>query len=355
MRLLIPFMIQIKKGLRSTIILVVFILLCSCSDKQLKVSSFCKSLEPVQRILADPEWNNWDMAPIYDESGRIHLFVGRWPHDGNWLVNAQIVHTVSDRPEGPYQMLDTVFQNDTVSYFNPQINKVGDLYVMVYAYKERSFPSINQKVGLATSASLDGPWKTSPYNPVLAPSYKPGSFDCLHASNPSFQMDKEGRFRIYYKTVSDQHKPHIRTISVALSDQIEGPYISHPGNPLISYEKYGLDVEDPYNFIYDGKYYMILEDRMDVASTYTDTPADPDTVRQGGWRPGLIYESDDGLSWREPKISNMTNAYYFHEEVKRFERPHILWKDGEPDYLYMSLGNLGTENGTGAVLKIDHW
>ena len=336
-------------------ILLIFMAVCSCSENQMKVSSFCESLEPVQRILEDPDWTNWDMAPIYDEEGRIHLYVGRWPRDGNWLKNAQIVHTVSDRPEGPYEVLDTVFINDTISYYNPQINKVGDLYVMVYAYKEQSFPNINQKVGLATSASLDGPWKPSPHNPILAPSYESGTFDCLHASNPSFHVDKEGKFRIYYKSVSDQPEPYLRTISLAISDQIEGPYEPHPDNPLISYEKYGLDVEDPYNFIYDGKYYMILEDRMDVASTYTGIPADPDTVRPGGWRPGLIYESDDGVNWDEPEIGYRTNAFYFDEPVRRFERPHILWKEGEPEYLFMSLAGGKYGLGTGAVLKINNW
>ena len=336
-------------------LLMIIPVLFSCTEKQMKVSSFCESLEPVHRILEDPEWTNWDMAPIYDESGKIHLYVGRWPKEGNWLVNAQIVHTVSDSPEGPYEVLDTIFQDDTISYYNPQINLVDGTYVMVYAYKERSFPRINQRVGLATSTSLDGPWKKSPYNPVLAPTYEPGSFDCLHASNPSFHVDKEGKFRIYYKTVSDQPDPYLRTISLAISDQIEGPYKPHSDNPLITYEQHGLDVEDPYNFIYNGKYYMILEDRMNVAGTYLDIKVDPDTVRLGGWRPGLIYESDDGVKWDEPEIGYQTNAFYFDEPVKRFERPHILWRDGKPEYLYMSLAGGQYGLGTGAVLKINNW
>lgn len=330
--------------------------LVSCSDKQLKVSDFCKSLEPVGRILDDPEWANWDMAPIYDESGKVHLFVGRWPSDGNWLVNAQIVHAVADNPEGPYVVLDTIFRDDTISFYNPQINQVDGSYVMVYAYKERSLHRMNQKIGLATSNSLDGPWKPSPYNPVLAPSGVPGSFDCMHASNPSFHKDMEGKFRIYYKTASDQpDDPHLRTISLAISDQIEGPYTPHENNPLITYVKHGLDVEDSYNFIYKGKYYMILEDRMDVASTYTDKPADPDTVRLGGWRPGLIYESADGVDWGDPEIAIQTNAFYFNEPVYRFERAHILWKDGKPDYLFMALARNERELGTGAVLNITNW
>ena len=124
---------------------------------------------------------------------------------------------------------------------------------------------------------------------------------------------------------------------------------------MISYVEDGLDVEDPYNFMYKGKYYMILEDRMDVASTYTDSPADPDTVPAGGWRPGLIYESEDGVNWEEPEIAMQTNAFYFDGPVIRFERAHILWKDGEPDYLFMALARNETELGTGAVLKINNW
>jgi hypothetical protein len=318
---------MIKPPYAKSSILWIFIFLTSlfaCSDKQMKVSSFCESLEPVHRILEDPEWASWDMAPIYDVSGKVHLFVGRWPSDGDWLVNAQIVHAVSDSPEGPFEVLDTIFRNDTISYFNPQINKVGDIYVMVYAYKERSFPRMNQKIGLATATS--------------------------------FHQDLDGKFRIYYKTVSDlPDDPHLRTISLAIAENIEGPYVPHPDNPLISYVEDGLDVEDPYNFMYKGKYYMILEDRMDVASTYTDSPADPDTVPAGGWRPGLIYESEDGVNWEDPEIGVQTNAYYFDEPVIRFERAHILWKDGEPDYLFMALARNETELGTGAVLKINNW
>ena len=178
----------------------------------------------------------------------------------------------------------------------------------------------------------------------------------MHASNPSFHKDKEGRFRIYYKTASDQpNDPYLRTISLAISDQIEGPYSPHADNPLITYVEDGLDVEDSYNFIYNGKYYMILEDRMNVASTYLDIPVDPDTVRLGGWRPGLIYESEDGVNWEEPEIAMQTNAFYFDEPVLRFERAHILWKDGEPEYLFMALARNENELGTGAVLKINNW
>lgn len=318
----------------------------------LKESGFSLSLKAGQRILEEPAWTNWDMAPMYDEKGLLHLFVGRWPHDGNWHENAQIVHYTAPCPEGPYTFVDTVFSDDTISYFNPQISGVDGRYIMVYSYKEKSMHNLNQQVGLATSGSLAGPWHPSPFNPVLAPSFEEGSANSLHASNPTFLKDPGGKYRIYYKSISDKPVPYLRSISLAVAEVPEGPYTNHPDNPVLSYVEHGLDIEDPYIFFYQGKYQLIVEDRMDVASVHRGDPVNPDTVRLGGWRPGLIYESEDGIHWGEPQIAYRTNSHYFKEEVNRFERPHILWKEEKPEYLFLSLarGKYGT--GTGVVLKI---
>ena len=82
---------QYFKHLGKIFILIIFIYMHACAEKQLKVSSFCESLTPVSRILEDPEWTSWDMAPIYDESGKIHLYVGRWPKDGDWPALTRII------------------------------------------------------------------------------------------------------------------------------------------------------------------------------------------------------------------------------------------------------------------------
>lgn len=333
-----------------------YLLFSSCSDHTLKESTFCKSLKPVGRILEDSEWTNWDMAPIYDEEGKVHLFIGRWQKNASWLKSAQIVHALADDPGGPYTILDTVFHCDTISFYNPQINKIGDTYVLVYAYKISSAPNLQQMVGLATSFSLYGPWKMSEYNPAIGPSFKPGSANCLHASNPTFFRDPSEKYRIYYKSISDvPDNPHLRTVSLAISENIEGPYINHPDNPLISYVEYGIDIEDPYAFFYKGIYYMILEDRRGVIDLLEGREIKLDEIKDGGWRPGLIYKSDDGISWGRPEIGYNTNAFYFDEPVKRFERPHILWKNGKPDYLFLALEDGKYGLGTGAVLKIDEW
>ena len=150
----------------------------------------------------------------------------------------------------------------------------------------------------------------------------------------------------------NKNNPGYRTISLAISDNIEGPYVNHSDNPLISYEDLRLDIEDPYAFYYKGTYYMIVEDRMGVKDALEGNQIPEKDIERGGNRPGLIYTSKDGISWDRPEIGYQTNSYYFDEELSRTERPHILWKDGKPEYLF--LANHGSKE-AGFYLKIDNW
>ena len=42
------------------------------------VSTFCKSIRPIGRILEHPDYNVWGCSPIYDDEGRVHVFYSRW-------------------------------------------------------------------------------------------------------------------------------------------------------------------------------------------------------------------------------------------------------------------------------------
>lgn len=321
-------------------------------DLTIKESTFVKSLVAGNYILpAEEGWWNWCMAPIYDEQGKLHVFMSTIPKSGIWNKDSKIVHFTADSPEGPYQFVDTTFSSPTATYHNPQISKVGDTYVLVYLWKKRSTPGLNQSVGIATTKSLDSAWTESPYNPIIKPTYEPGAANSIHASNPTFLVDEDGKFRIYYKSISDE-VPALRTISLAIADKIEGPYEDHPDNPIISYTDLGLDIEDPYAFYYKGTYYMILEDRMGVKEALEGNQIPENEIKKGGNRPGLIYESKDGINWERPQIGYQTNSYYFDEALTRTERPHILWKDGHPEYLF--LANHGS-NEAGFFLKINNW
>jgi sucrose-6-phosphate hydrolase SacC (GH32 family) len=123
---------------------------------------------------------------------------------------------------------------------------------------------------------------------------------------------------------------------LAVADRLEGPYRRHPENPLIDHRAEGKQVEDPYVFIENGAFKMIVRD-MGVIDD----------------RAGLIYESDDGIHWSEPKTAYERSTRYFGGEAQRFERPQILWKDDKPEYLFLSFMGGATGTSSGAVLKID--
>jgi hypothetical protein len=326
---------------------------CEAEGREVGVSSFCESLVPGKFILPAKEgWWNWGMAPIYDENGKLHIFNSCIPYMGKkgmgyWQSKSIINHYVADSVEGPYELLGTVFSSDEATYHNPQISKVGDTYVLVFLWKPAA-PGSLQSIGIATAKSLDGPWTESPLNPIIKPIE--GTPNAAHASNPTFLVDQDGKFRIYYKSMAEGSD--YREISLAVSDRIEGPYVNHSANPLISYRELGLDIEDPYAFFYNDTYYMIVEDRMAVKNALEGNPISENKIKRGGSRPGLFYASKDGIQWGRPEIGYLTDEQYFGRELSRSERPHILWKEGKPEYLF--LANHGS-NEAGYYLKVEGW
>lgn len=320
-------------------------------DQPVVESAFAKSLVPGNFILPPKDgWWNWGMAPIYDDQGRLHIFNSAIPFKGekgmgNWQSKSIINHYVADSIEGPYKLVGTPFTSDQRTYHNPQINKVGDTYVLVFLMKSTEKGS-KQSIGMATTKSIEGPWVENPNNPIVRPTA--GTPNADHASNPTFLVDRDGKFRIYYKSMSAKSK--FREISVAIADKLEGPYVDSPANPLISYKESERDIEDPYAFFYRDTYYMILEDRMDIAALLSGNPSD--NPKLGGNRPGLLYKSKDGIKWERPQLSYNTVEHYFGKELSRSERPHILWKDGKPEYLFLANHD---HSHAGFYLKIENW
>lgn len=319
-------------------------------------SAFSKSLKPIDFILPseEGEWT-WGMAPIYDEDGKLHIFNSIIQKKGSWIKNSRIVHWVADQPEGPYTMLGDVFVSEDASYHNPQISKVGDTYVMVFLYNfYKDENGSKQEVGIATASSLEGPWTENPLNPIIPASGKMYGANINHASNPTFVVTPEGKYRIYYKSMTDKYKGKgIREISFVESDSLDGPYVNYENNPVISYAETMQDIEDPYAFYYNGYYYMIVEDRRDIKAMLEGNLKPAEEIKSGGYRPGLIYKSKDGIDWGIPEVGYQTNEIYFGHKLARSERPHILWKDGKPDYLFLACHD--DDSTAGYFLKIDGW
>ncbi|CAA6676254.1 MULTISPECIES: glycoside hydrolase family protein [unclassified Lentimonas] len=328
----------------------------SLNATELEESSFSESLVPGPFILPSEahEWT-WCMAPIYDDAGKLHVFNSIIPDDGVWVRNSRIVHWTADQPEGPYTLVGDLFASDEIGYHNPQISKVGDTYVLVYLYNPyKDANGSMQEVGMATAKSPDGPWTENPNNPIIPASGQMYGANIVHASNPTFVVTPEGKYRIYYKSMTDKYgKKSFREMSFAESDQLDGPYVNYANNPVISYAEQELDIEDPYVFYYNDSYYMIVEDRRDVKAMLEGRQLPGDQIKSGGFRPGLIYKSEDGIDWGIPEVGYQTNEIYYGHELARSERPHILWKDGEPEYLFLACHD--KDSTAGYILKIDRW
>ena len=63
----------------------------------------------------------WDCSVI-KAGGKYHMFSSRWKKEygftGHWLFNSEIIHSVSDTPEGPYQFQNVVLPRRGRQYFD---------------------------------------------------------------------------------------------------------------------------------------------------------------------------------------------------------------------------------------------
>ncbi|WP_203558216.1 hypothetical protein [Bacteroides sp. 214] len=322
-----------------------------------RISAFSSKLQPMGRILETPDYYVWCCAPIYDEEGKVHVFYSRWLAKygmGGWISQCEIAHAVAETPEGPYTFVGTVLAPregffDATTCHNPHIQKVGDTYYLFYM--GNSDKSVHSKrIGLAKSASLYGPWERSE-QPVLEVG-ETGAWDDCCTTNPAFIAHPNGQAWLYYKSWnSAEYKNQSgairanRKYGLAIADEINGVYSRYEGNPVVDFSVHGdnKQVEDAYVYIEDGKFKMLMRDMG-----YFDHEV------------GLIFESEDGLHWSDPKIAWFGAEAYLKEppapkhlkRYGRFERPQLLMKEGKPAYLFNAMQGGAYGTASGFVFKI---
>lgn len=324
-----------------------------------RLSDFCKSLKPVGRILELDGYYVWCNTPIYGPDGRVHVFFSRWEDRhgmSGWIHKCEIAHAVADTPESPFEVVGTVLAPregawDGTTCHNPHIQLVDGKYCLFYMGNSNGSTN-TKRIGLATADSLDGPWQR-PDAPLLEAGPE-GAWDDHCTTNPAFIKGPDGKYWLYYKswnTAAYQSESGPirgnRKYGLAIADQLEGPYIKHPANPVIDFSARGNNeqLEDAYVWYENGKVKLIARD-MGFFDHFA----------------GLYFESPDGFTWPQPEIAFLGLEYYVDNlppkprhlsRYGRVERPQILMKDGKPDYLFTSAQGGKNMTASGFVFKIE--
>ncbi|MCP4645029.1 MAG: hypothetical protein GY851_31595 [bacterium] len=307
------------------------------------ISAIAKRLSWVGVAVEEPDYTIWGASPL-QAGGKTHLYVARWPEanvDPAWRKSSEIAHYVADTPEGPFRFSDVALAGtgretwDTFAPHNPEVRKVGDTYVLLYIgnddFQQPPHP-LNQRIGMATSASPYGPWqRVGEDGLILESSHDAGHWSFgSHVVNPAF-LEVDGQFYLYFKAKCQGHEGMVYGLAVA--DRLEGPY-TIADEPLTTK---GVVIEDACVFRWGGKVCLLT----------TDNHGSVTGIRGGG----ALWVSDDGLHFDpahtqaaydripayhpgyDPK--NVTKIYGTDPKL---ERPKILMIDGKPAYLYAPSG-----------------
>ena len=288
----------------------------------------------------------WGASVIKGNDGRYYMFASRWPHKlkfgPHWLTNSKVVTAVSDKPEGPYKFEKVALPPRGEKYWdgkmthNPDIKKYKDTYLLFYTgttypgkmptpeYQASdtsalvTYAHYHERIGLAISKSLLGPWERFD-KPIL--DVREGKWDSLIVSNASPVILADGKVMLFYKGVS---KLRHHAISVAIADNYLGPYKRISDKPF----DMGVDAEDPTIWYEDGKYHALM---LDTGEKYSNKE--------------IYYAtSDDLLHWKvdsNPVVitKNILWDDGKYRKMNSTERPKIFLENGKAAYVFLATGN----------------
>jgi len=313
---------------------------------KLSLDTFKQSLSPIGFVLLENDWHVWCSAPLRDGQGNVHLFVSRWPvkdtFDKGWHTTSEIAHYQAPSPSGPYRYVSTILKGSgesgswrAAAPHNPTALRLPDgRYAILFiansnGSREQGFPA-NQKIGLMTSASPEGPWKLEgrdglildvPQDPDV---WSHGSV--VGVNNPTLLPMPDGRFFLYYKAMKPG-KGQLRRMGLAIADQVEGPY-HFEKEPLTSND--GM-IEDGFAFGLDDQVCLLVTDCHGVGS--------------GG---GMIYHSKDGITFENKTVRAFEAIDHYLPRWKNpapgwapwaLQRPALLLgPDGTPTHLFAPCG-----------------
>ena len=219
----------------------------------------------------------WGGSVIRGEDGQYHIFASRWDErlgHGAWVLSSEVVHGVASGPMGPFRLKDTALHRrgaqhwDGMATHNPSIHwdpsrrEYALFYIgITYGFEaprpadgafdnrtryERAWNT--KRIGVATSSSLDGPWKRLDA-PVLQT--RPGHWDAGVTSNPAPYVHPDGTVTLFYKSIALGYPERNERaaqfhIGAAHAPTPTGPYTRLGEGPILQWTGKPLVAEDPY-------------------------------------------------------------------------------------------------------------
>lgn len=300
----------------------------------------------------------WDCS-VVKSGGKYHMFTSRWDKKlgfgWNWVFNSEIVHSVSDTPEGPYQFQNVVLPRRGREYFdgmnthNTCVKEYKGKYYLYYMgctyggeipqsldevsviYAEETWN--RKRIGLAVADDVNGEFVRRD-TPLLEPR-DCRYWDCTITTNPSVAILPDGKTYMIYK--SRRAYGHPLQLGIAVADSPDGEFRRLTDEPILQFEGTDYCIEDPF-FWYDEK-------RKKFCLIAKDDCKDVSTGITGEWGSGFYAESDDCIHFEiapNPKVYSRKIQWTGGRETVQgnLERPYLLFDEaGKPTHLFCASGN----------------
>ncbi|HAI10131.1 MAG TPA: glycosyl hydrolase family 43 [Phycisphaerales bacterium] len=300
----------------------------------------------------------WCGSAIRGDDGRYHLFASVWsqslPFWPCWVTNSRIVRASADQPQGPYVFEETVLPARDPSFWdgrmthNPSIHRASDgTYLLFYTGSTYDAPvptaedpgqwgdaraalaRANQRVGLATAPSINGPWQRRD-EAIIQP--RPGKWDGLMSTNPAPCVLPDDSILLVYKSTANQ--TDLLRLGVSKAEHYNADFKRLSDESILNFDQTNDHVEDPYVW-YDGNQFQLIMKDMEGGIC-------------GEQYGGIHACSPDGIHWR---LADLPMAY--SRTVKwdngsttrqaHFERPQLLIENGRPTYLFAATSDANSE------------
>lgn len=299
----------------------------------------------------------WDCSVI-KSGGKYHMFSSRWKKEygfgWNWLFNSEIIHSVADKPEGPYCFQNVALPRRGREYFDgmnthntciKEHNGKFYLYYMGTTYggdiptgaDDMPLPYCEEtwnrkRIGVAVADDINGEFVRRD-TPLLEPrdcSY----WDCTITTNPSVAIMPSGKTYMIYKSRSAIGKP--LKLGIAVADAPDGEFKRLSDKPILDFADENMHIEDPFIWYDDKKKKFCLIIKDDVKNgAYGVT---------GEWGSGFYAESADCMEFEiadDPKVYSRTVEWTDGKTTMQgnLERPSVLFDEkGEPTHIFCASG-----------------